>query len=112
MFKSFKDLIYITTLFFLIFYFSINILNYQNKNKFYSDYLKELKKETEKEKQLKNEIVKNKNFETIEKNIREKLNYHKENEITIIMPNITITPTPKTIQKSNIEQWFELLTQK
>lgn len=107
--KFVRKLILTTLVAFLIYSLSKNIFNYQKKFVFFEDYKKGLQKELEKNKKLKSEILKSQDYHVIEKNIRQKLNLIKPNEIAIILPKITPTPslTP-IIKKPPYQQWLEL----
>ncbi len=109
MLNRIKNILFWVIGLFLMLYLLKNIFNYQSKVIIFDEVKNELKKEKIKQEQLKSEIVKSKNFFLIEHNIREKLNLQKENEISIIMPKINISPTPTpTPIKMPIQKWFEL----
>ncbi len=94
---------------FLIYSLSQNIFEYQKKFSFFEDYKKEQQKELEKNKKLKSDILKNQDYYTLEKNIRQKLNLQKPNEIAIILPKITPSPSPTPlIEKPPYQQWVKL----
>lgn len=100
-------------LIFLGFFLTKNIFEYQEKVGFYKQLMNEKNTETKRSQKLNREIARNQDVEQIEKNIRQKLNLLKENEIAIILPNISITPTPQPMPtKTNPELWFELLLSK
>lgn len=107
--KFVRKLILTTLVAFLIYSLSKNIFDYQKKFVFFEDYKKGRQKELEKNKRLKSDIVKNQDYYTVEKNIRQKLNLLKPNEIAIILPKITPSPSPTpVIKKPSYQQWFEL----
>lgn len=96
----------------IIFLFSSlipNVFNYRNKMTFYQQTKKELEEEKKRQIELKTEIVKKKSVEEVEKNIRNKLNLLKENEVAIIIPLPTqyprLTPTPIL---ANWQQWWRV----
>jgi len=80
---------------------------------FYKNYQDEYDKEKKNNQRLQSEIKKSQDYYTVEKNIREKLNLLKPDEIAIILPERT--PTPVTYKKKVLpayQQWIELLTKK
>lgn len=86
-----------------------NIFSYKKKLDFYTSYKKQYLDETKRNKKLKSEIVKSKDYAYVEKAIREELNLLKPDEVAVILPKITPIPKVATpIQKSPIEQWIEL----
>lgn len=104
--KNMAIFIFITI---LIYSLSRSIFNYKKKFSFFEDYQKERHKELEKNKKLKSDILKNQDYYTVEKNIRQKLNLLKPGEIAIILPKITPTPSPTPlIKKWPYQQWVEL----
>jgi cell division protein FtsB len=107
--KLIKKAVIFFFIIFLIYYFSQNILDYKKKFNFYENYKKDYQDELEKNKKLKSEILKNQDYYTIEKNIRQKLNLLRPNEIAIILPQTTPTPSPAPkIEKPVCQQWIEL----
>lgn len=86
-----------------------NIFDYQQKIKFFEQYKKELTEKEEKNKELKSELVKAKDYYQVEKKIREKLNLLKPDEVAVILPKQTPTSTltPKQ-EKPPLRQWIEL----
>jgi phosphopantetheine adenylyltransferase len=100
-------------LIFLGYFLTKNIFEYQEKVSFYKQMMNEKNIETKKTQKLNKEIARNQDVDQIEKNIRQKLNLLKENEIAVILPNISITPTIAPIPpKTNPQLWFELLLSK
>lgn len=94
----------------LIYSLSKNIIEYYQKIKFYQTYEQELQAQKRKQLQLKSEIAKSKDYYFVEKNIREKLNLLKADEIEVILPKPTIYPTPTPfIKKPAYKQWIDLL---
>ncbi|EKE13803.1 MAG: hypothetical protein ACD_12C00810G0001, partial [uncultured bacterium] len=87
---------------FLIFPLSKNVFDYLKKIKFYDEFQKDYQKEMEKNKKLKSEIAKTKDYYTVEKNIRDKLNLLKNDEISLILPKIVPFPTPILEKKTPI----------
>jgi len=92
---------------------SKNILSYKDKHGFYGEIKQEYKEELETNKKLKSELKKNSDSYVVEKEIREQLQLLKPNEVAIILPNITIQPTPTpTPEKKPYEEWRDLLLKK
>jgi hypothetical protein len=86
-----------------------NLLNYQEKLKFYEAYKQEYEKEFKKNLELKTQYLKKTDQYEVEKTIRNKLNLMKENEVSIILPPLTPSPiilTPTPIP--NWQQWQRL----
>jgi len=86
-----------------------NLLNYREKLKFYDDYKNAYEKEYKKSLSLKTEYLKKTDQYEIEKTIRNKLNMVKDNEVSVMLPEITpspivLTPTPLP----NWQQWKNL----
>lgn len=94
---------------FLIYSLTKNILDYQKKISFFENYQKDLQNEREKNKQLRSDTVKNHDYYTVEKNIRQKLNLLQPDEFAIIMSRPTPSPAPtKTPIKPSLQQWKDL----
>lgn len=103
-----KTLLYVIVVF-LIYSLSKNILDSQKKISFFEAYQKELQKEQEKNKKLKKDIIKNYDYYTVEKDIRQKLNLLQPDEFAIIVPHPSPIPTPTlTPIKSSSQQWRDL----
>ncbi|HLD26809.1 MAG TPA: septum formation initiator family protein [Patescibacteria group bacterium] len=108
-FPSIKKTIFFIITLFLIYSLSKNILDYQKKILFFEAYQKELHKEQEKNKKLKSDIIKNYDYYTVERNIRQKLNLLQPNEFALILPQPSPTPKPiYTQKKTSLEQWQNL----
>lgn len=106
-----KKIAVIFLLIFLFYSLISNLFNYQKKFQFYKDYNKDYQDLLEKNKKLKMEILKNQDYYTIERNIREKLNLLRPNEVAIILPKTTPTPSPSPKpQKPVYQQWLELFS--
>lgn len=94
---------------FLIYSLTKNILDYQKKISFFENYQKDLQKEREKNKQLKSDMIKNHDYYTVEKNIRQKLNLLQPDEFAIIISRPSPSPAPtKMPMKSSLQQWEDL----
>lgn len=97
----------------LIISLSKNIFSYKDKLSFYQDFQTEYDEELQTNKELKSELKKSADSYYVEKEIREQLQLLKPNEVAVIMPAITISPTPSpTPPKKPAEQWYDLLIQK
>lgn len=92
--KFFQNFLVFTLLLFLLFSLTRTLFEYKKKYDFYLSFKKEYEELVKKNRKLKTEILKNKDSFLIEKNIREKLNLLRPNEIAVILPKITPTPTP------------------
>lgn len=104
-----KNIVVFIFITFLIYSLSRSLFDYKKKFSFFEEYKIEWQKQLDKNKKLKSEILKNQDYYTVEKNIRQKLNLLKPNEIAIILPKITATPSPTPeIKKASYEQWLEL----
>lgn len=94
---------------FLIYSLSKNIFDYQKKMRFYEDYTMNLQKEKDVNKKLKSDIVKTSDYYSAEKKIRQRLNLLKPDEIALILPHSTPSPTPPTLLNQPIfQRWWEL----
>lgn len=108
-FLSFKKITLFLLTLFLIYSLSKNIIDYQKKIAFFETYQKELQKEQEKNKKLKSDIIKNYDYHTVEKDIRQKLNLLQPDEFAIILPQTSPAPaSAHTQKKSSQEQWRDL----
>ncbi len=86
-----------------------NILSLKNAENIVVDYEKELQIEERKNQSLKERYEETKQPGFIEREARDKLGMGKEGESIVIMPKITIIPTPKKEEElSNIEKWWKL----
>jgi cell division protein FtsB len=93
----------------LIFSLSKNIFEYHKKEAFYKNYQSELDAQKRKQLKLKSEIARSKDYYFVEKNIREKLNLLKPDEIQVILPQPTVFPTPTIyIKQPPYRQWIDL----
>ena len=94
----------------LMYSLSKNIFGYTDKLDFYHEYRKEYEKENELNKQLKSDLKRSKDYYFVEREIREKLNLLQPQEEAIILPKITITPTPPpAITPAPYKQWIDLI---
>lgn len=106
----FKKLVLFFLFFFIVFSLTRNIFDYKNKIAFFQQLKSEFINEKEKNKKLKAELAKTNDYYYLEKNIREKLNLVKPNEIVVILPKIQPqkVKNKKTIRKPIFAQWLEL----
>ena|SRR3990167_3088603 len=92
---------------------SKSILSYKDKIAFNKEYEKEYAKELETYKQLKGELKKSSDSYVVEKDIREKLQLLKPNEVAVILPTISVQPSPSpTPEKKPYQEWVDLLLRK
>lgn len=93
----------------LIVSLSKNIVDYRKKVTFYKTYQEEYQKQVKKNTQLKGEIAKNNDYYLLEEKIRSQLNLLKEDEVAIILPQPTLSPSPTPeVHKPPYRQWVEL----
>jgi hypothetical protein len=100
-------------LFFMAFFFlsalSKTIFEYQNSYSFYEEYKKDYEYEKKRNIELKTLLVKTKDSYEFEKNVRNRLNLHKENEVILVIPEPTskmISPTPTPVPQ--YQQWIDV----
>lgn len=85
---------------------------YHDKLEFYQDLQDERDKEKSRNKQLKSDVRKSKDYYYIERNIRERLNLLQNGEISVILPPLSPSPSPTPLMpKTPLEQWKDLLIQ-
>ncbi len=88
----------------LIFFSLIkNIFDYQKKLLFFQEFKNQAKKEQDKNRTLKTEILKSGDINNIEKTIRDKLNLSKKGEEVIIL--VRPTPTPVVVIPTPAPVW-------
>ncbi len=86
-----------------------SIATYRDKMEFYRSLEAERDKEKAINKKLKSNVRRSHDFYYVERNIREKLNLLKENEVSVILPPLSPTPTPTPQPlKTPLQQWKEL----
>ncbi|HLC94812.1 MAG TPA: septum formation initiator family protein [Patescibacteria group bacterium] len=113
MITLFKKGFFIFLSVFLIYSLVKNILDFAKKTAFYRAYDQEFEEEREKNKKLKSELMKSQDYYMVEKNIREKLQLLKEDEVDILIARPSPTPTIIPIPPSSpIKQWYELFVSK
>lgn len=102
-----KRILYIIIVIFLFFSLTKNLLDYNSTVQFYESYRKEFDDQKKKNLTLKTHILKSKDPNELEKTIRNRLNFTKQGEVAIIVPEPTKkvavpTPTPA----SNYIRWW------
>src|SRR3989338_641745 len=101
-----KKVLVIAILTMICYLFAKSLLDFRQKQQFNESYLKEYQKQLELNKKLKSDIARSTDYYTVEKNVREKLNPLKPDEIELILPKISTIPTPTpTINLPVYEQW-------
>jgi cell division protein FtsB len=89
------------------------IKNYQDskiKQQILIEYQNEVSKLKSEDKKLQAEIKKSADSRFVEEEARNKLNLIKKNEISLIVPKLTITPTPVPIRPiPNWQKWANLI---
>lgn len=96
---------------FLFFSVTKTFFDYRRNYDFYENYKNEFLQEKKRNTELKTQILKNSDYNEIEKTIRNKLNLLKPNEVAVIIPSPTPTPTifiptPPPVYK----QWWSVLS--
>lgn len=90
---AFKKLIFAGLILFFFFSLTRNFFEYRKNLQFYDQYRKEHEAEVKKNNELKAQLVKNNDSYEMEKRIRNKLNLLKENEVAVLLPEPSPTPT-------------------
>jgi cell division protein FtsB len=89
------------------------IKNYQDskiKQQILIEYQNEVIKLKNEDKKLQAEIKKSSDSRFVEEEARNKLNLIKKNEVSLIVPKLTITPTPAPTRPiPNWQKWYNLL---
>ncbi|NTU47164.1 hypothetical protein HGA88_06065 [Candidatus Roizmanbacteria bacterium] len=102
-----KKIILISLLFFFLSSFTKSFIEYRKNVTFYEGYKKEYEQEKKRNDELKTEILKKNDPHQIEKTIRNKLNLLKENEVTVLVPNPTLSPPQPTPTTAPVyHQWI------
>ena len=108
--KTVQVLLLVSIALFLAYSLSKNIFSFKDKVGFYEELQSEHNEEKELNKQLKSDLKKSSDYYYIERQIRDKLNLLQADEVSIIIPVITPSPTPApSVDKKPYEQWFDLL---
>lgn len=86
-----------------------SFMSISQKGKIIGDEQKKLIETQDENSRLNRELVRIENPEYVEKQAREKLNLGKQGEYVIILPTISLTPTPEANQSyANWEEWLNL----
>lgn len=91
--KIVKRIMFVLLFIFLISSVSKSILDYRNKLEFYNSYKKDYEDAKKRNTTLKTEILKKSDPQELEKTIRNQLNLLREDEIDVILPPPSPTPT-------------------
>lgn len=86
-----------------------NIIDFQKKKDFLQKFKTRVEKEEKKKLELKTEILKKTDAYQLEKTIRDKLNLTRSDEIVVVLP--ALTPTPTVVAPTpvpNWQQWWEV----
>ncbi|MDH7476020.1 MAG: septum formation initiator family protein [Microgenomates group bacterium] len=104
-----KKIIFFLLLIFLFTSLTRSFFEYRKNLQFYQEYKQSYEKEKKNNLTLKTEILKKSDLNEIEKTIRNKLNLSKPNEMAVIIPNPTATPTPAISPTLPVyQQWWRL----
>ncbi len=86
-----------------------NIFDYQKKIDFYKKYQDELSQEKKRKLSLRTEVLKKTDPYELEKTIRDKLNLSKTDELSVILPKLSPSPTPIIPPlPTNWQQWWQI----
>lgn len=109
MLTRFKKIVFLIGAFGLIYSLGRSIFDYHDKLNFYKAYQDQYNQALQKRLKLKSEIAKAADYYVVERSIREKLNLLQPDEMTIILPQPTVNPTPMPeVKKPALKQWVEL----
>ncbi len=104
-----KKLLFLLLIVFLFSSLTKNFFDYKKNLRFHQQFKEEYEKEKKKNITLKTQILKKTDPAEIEKTIRNKLNLLRPNEIAILLPPPTSTPTPLITPFLPIyQQWWSL----
>lgn len=93
----------------MLYSLSKTIFDYRKRLQFYQQYQKEYEEKFKKNQQLKTDIIKSQDTEVVERNIRNRLNLAKPDEVVIIIPIPTHSPTPTPTPYSPVfKQWIKI----
>ncbi len=87
-----------------------NLVGYYKNLSYHKDYADRYKEEDKRNRTLKTQVLKEKDPNELEKTIRNKLNLSQPNEIVIMVP--TVTPTPTVYIKPTVpvyKEWIDVL---
>lgn len=86
-----------------------NLSSYQRNQSFYKGYVENLEKARQTNVRLKTEKLRKTSLREVEKTIRNKLNLLRPNEIAVIIPPPSPTPTPIITPELPVyEQWYNV----
>lgn len=95
---------------FLAFSLTKNIFSYRNKIQFRTELRNELEAEETRNKELKSDLQRGSDYYYVERQIRDKLDLLKEDEIALIIPDISPTPSPTPpVVLEPYEEWLDLM---
>ena len=103
-----RIILFILALFFLS-ALSKNIFEYRKNVQFFNQFKDEYEEKKKENIELKTMLVKSNDIHEFEKSVRNKLNYHKEDEYILVIPEpspTTSLPTPTPVPNSYL--WLEL----
>lgn len=107
--NTLKNIVFAFIAILLVYSLSKNMFEYKSKLEFYEEYKTEYAQLQDKNKKLKTDLKKAQDYNFVEREIRDKLNLLKEDEVAIILPEISVTPTPTpAVEKEVWHQWLEL----
>ena len=111
--RTVQTLFFLFVAFFLVGSLTRNIFSYKDKVSFHAQLQAEHDEAQALNKQLKSDAQRSSDYYYIERQIREKLNLLQEDEVSIIIPEITPSPTPKPlITQAPYEMWIDLVVKK
>lgn len=95
---------------FLIISLTRSFFSYQDKVQFYQDLEAEHDEVLERNKNLKSDLQQSSDYFYVERQIRNELNLLQEDEISLIIPELTPTPTPQpSITPEPYQKWINLI---
>lgn len=96
---------------FLIISLTRSFFSYQDKVQFYQDLEAEHDEVLDRNKGLKSDLQQSSDYFYVERQIRNELNLLQEDEISLIIPELTPTPTPQpTVKLQPYQEWVNLIT--
>lgn len=89
-----------------------NIVDYQDKLRFFNGFKTKYEEEKKRNISLKTDVIKNSDPNQVEKTIRDKLNLSRENEQVVILPEPSPTPEPAITPTYPVwRQWLNIFLQ-
>lgn len=108
--KTLHGIFFLFIALFLVGSLTRNIFSYKDKTTFHAQLKAEHDEEKALNKKLKSDVKKSSDYYYVERQIRERLNLLQEDEISIIIPDITPHPTPTPlVKKKPYEMWLDLV---